>query len=69
MKTLFEEKLDTIKKDAVKFTIERQMENKIPFLNTMVEIISDTLTMDLYRKPTSIMRLMTSILTMTLSIK
>lgn len=34
VKTLFEEKLDLIEKDAIKFTIERQHDQKLPFLNT-----------------------------------
>jgi len=35
VKQLFEDKLDKIEKGAVKFTIERQAENKLPFLNTL----------------------------------
>src|SRR5687768_10462096 len=53
VKNLFEEKLDTIEKDAVKFTIERQIDNKLPFLNTLLEVVDETITIDVYRKPSS----------------
>lgn len=56
VKKLFEDTMDQIKPNAVKFTIEREKGNKIPFLDVMVENENGTLTVDVYRKPTSTMR-------------
>lgn len=60
VKDLFEKFMDTIEKNAVKFTIERQRDNKLPFLNTMCEIVNGVIEVDVYRKPTSTMRLITN---------
>lgn len=60
VKKLFEDTLDNIENDTVKYTFERQVNNKLPFLNTLVEIVDDTLTIDVYRKPSSTQRLITS---------
>lgn len=40
VKTLFEEKMDSIKQDAAKFTIERQVDGRLPFLNIMAEVVN-----------------------------
>jgi len=60
VKKLFEDTMGSIKKDAVRFTVDRQSENKLPFLNVMVENVNGTLEVDVYRKPTSTKRLITS---------
>lgn len=36
VRKLFEDYMDKKKKDAIKFTIERQVDNKLPFLNVLV---------------------------------
>lgn len=41
----------------MKFSIDRQVENKLSFLNTLVEIVDNKLTIDVYRKPSSTKRL------------
>lgn len=60
LKKLFEEKMDSIKQGAIRFTIERQVDGKLPFLNTMCEIVNGKIEVDVYRKPTHTMRLITS---------
>lgn len=60
VKDLFEKKMDLIEKGAIKFTIERQTNQKLPFLDTLVEIVDGKLTVDVYRKPSSTMRRITS---------
>lgn len=52
VKAMFEEKMDSIKKGAVRFTIERQVNDQIPFLNTKCEIVNGKIEIDVYRKPT-----------------
>lgn len=59
VRSAFEKHLDKIEVGAVKFTIERQVDNKLPFLNTLVEIVNGVLTIDVYRKPSSTQRLIT----------
>lgn len=59
VKNLFEEEMDKIKVGAIRFTIERQVDNKIPFLNVMCEIVDGRIQVDIYRKPTHTMRLIT----------
>lgn len=41
VKNMFEEKMDSFKKGAIKFTIERQVDGKIPFLYTKCEIVDN----------------------------
>lgn len=60
VKRLFEVKMDSIKPGAIKFTVERQFEGKLPFLNTKCEIVDGKIEVDMYRKPTHTMRLITS---------
>lgn len=60
VKKLFEDEMDKIKKGAIRFTIERQVDGKLPFLNVMCEIIDGEIVVDVYRKPTHTMRLITS---------
>ncbi len=60
VKALFEEKMNSIKKGAVRFTIERQIDFKISFLNTKCEIVDGKVEVDVHRKPTHTMRLITS---------
>lgn len=60
VKKLFEDQMDTAKKGAIKFTIERQHNNELPFLNTLVKSVNGTLEVDVYRKPTSTQRRITS---------
>lgn len=52
--------MDSIKKGAVKFTIERQVDGKIHFLNTKCGIVDGNVEVDVYRKPSHTMRLITS---------
>lgn len=40
VKKMFQEKMDSIKKGAVRFTIERQVNGKISFLNTSCEVLT-----------------------------
>lgn len=60
VRKLFEKFMDTIERGAVKFTVERQVDNKLPFLNTMCEIVDGRIEIDIYRKPSSTMRSITS---------
>lgn len=60
VKKLFEDTMDKIKPNAVRFTLERGKDKKIPFLDVMIENVNGTLTVDVYRKPTSTMRLIPS---------
>ncbi len=48
--------MDRKKKGAIRFTIERQRDNKLPFLNVLVENVNGVLEVDIYRKPTSTLR-------------
>lgn len=57
VKKLFEDTMDRIKPGAVRFTVERERDNKLPFLDVMVENVNGTLEVDVYRKPTSTKRL------------
>ena len=59
VKDLFEKFMDSIKQGAIKFTIERQEDGKLPFLNVMCEIVNGTIEVDVYRKPTNTKRLIT----------
>lgn len=52
--------MDTAKIGAIRFTIERQQNNELPFLNTLVTSVNGTLEVDVYRKPTSTKRLIPS---------
>lgn len=49
-------KMDSIRKDAIQFTVVRQEDGRLPFLNgrngTMVEIKNGIIEVDVYRKPT-----------------
>lgn len=60
VKKLFEDQMDTAKIGAIRFTIERQQNNELPFLNTLVTSVNGTLEVDVYRKPTSTKRLIPS---------
>ncbi len=60
VKDLFEKFMDSIKEGAIKFTIERQQNGKLPFLNVLCEIVNGTIEVDVYRKPTNTKRLITS---------
>lgn len=60
VRKLFEDKMDEYKRGAIKFTIERQKDGKLAFLNTMCEIVDGKIEIDVYRKPTNTMRLITS---------
>lgn len=60
VKKLFEDFMDSIKRGAIRFTIERQVNGKLPFLNVMCEIVNGKIEIDVYRKPTHTMRLITS---------
>lgn len=60
-KKLLEHEMDKVKKGAMKFTIERQTaESRLPFLNVMCEVTKGKVTVDVYRKPTKTMRIITS---------
>lgn len=42
--------MDKIKRDAVKFTSDRQVDGKLlPFPNTLIENVNGTLVVDMYR--------------------
>lgn len=60
VKRIFEEKMDSFKQGAVRFTVERQTDGKIAFLNTLCETVNGKVAVDVYRKPTHTMRLITS---------
>lgn len=60
VKKLFEEYMDNNKKDAIKFTIERQVNNKLSFLNVLVENVNGRLEVHVYRKPKSTRRFIQS---------
>lgn len=60
VRKLFEEKMDSIKRGAIRFTIERQSNGRLAFLNTMCEIVGGKISVDVYRKPTYTMRQITS---------
>lgn len=60
MKKLFEDEMDKIKVGAIRFTVERQADGKLPFLNVMCEIVDGKIEVDVYRKPTNTKRLITS---------
>lgn len=44
----------------MRFTIERQTDGKLAFLNAKCEIVDGKIEIDVYRKPTTTMRLITS---------
>lgn len=57
---MFEKFADTIEPDAVKFTIERQTDGKLPFLNVLCKVVNGQIEVDVYGKPTSTMRTITA---------
>lgn len=59
VREVFERYMDSIKEGAIKFTVERQREDKLPFLNVMCEIVNGRIEVDVYRKPSSTMRSIT----------
>lgn len=60
VKKLFEDEMDKIKDGAIRFTIERQVDGKLPFLNVMCDIVDGKIEIDVYRKPCKTMRLITN---------
>lgn len=43
--------MDAIKENTVKFTVERQVDGKLPFLNVMCEIVNGFIEVDIPRLP------------------
>jgi Reverse transcriptase (RNA-dependent DNA polymerase) len=57
-KSQVEKTLEELNKRSptIKFTIEREKNGKIPFLDLMIEVIGENLSFDIYRKPQHVQR-------------